>query len=131
MHGGGLVIEKPAAAPPAVAAPAAPTHVAKPTTRPTSKPTPKATPEPVAQTFRTDAPQIRRPLAGPLAGGVPTIVKPLAHAFESEPLVLSIAPGVVAALLALVTAFSRGRRPEVVPAEVVVFRRELPLQRAA
>jgi hypothetical protein len=76
-------------------------------------------------------PEFRLPLFEPFAGVVPVVAKPLAHVIEAEPLVLSIAPGIVAVLLALVTAFSRGRRPEVVPAEVIVFRKELPLRRAA
>jgi hypothetical protein len=134
--GGGLVIEKPSAAPssvaapavpPGVTAPAAPAHVAKPH----PKTRPKPSPAPAAQTFRVDAPQIRRPLVEPIADGVPVPVKPLVHAIEAEPLVMSIAPGIVAALLALVTAFARSRRDCLVPARVIAFRKELPLQSAA
>lgn len=134
--GGGLVIEKPSAAtssvgapavPTAVTAPAVTTHVAK--TRP--KAHPKPSPAPVAETFRADAPQIRRPLAEPIGDGVPVPLKPVVRAIEAEPLVLSIAPGIVAALLALVTALTRGRRQAPVPARVIAFGKELPLQRAA
>jgi hypothetical protein len=76
-------------------------------------------------------PQIRRPLVEPGAGGLPVVVTPFAHAIEAEPLALSIAPGIVAALLVLVTVFTRGRRPAPLPARVIPFRKELPLQRAA
>jgi hypothetical protein len=62
---------------------------------------------------------------------MPVAAEPLAHAIEPGPLALSIAPGVVAAFLALATAFSRGRRQEVLPGEVIAFRKEPPLRRAA
>lgn len=132
-HGGGLVIEKPAAAPPAVAAPAEPNPqpASKPTSKPNPKPNPKPVPTPVARPSYADVPQIRQPLAEPVAGGAPAVVQPLAHAIEAEPLALSIAPGIVAALLALVTAFTRSRRQAPSPATVIAFRKELPLRRAA
>jgi hypothetical protein len=127
-RGGGLVIEKPASAPPVVAAPAEPAHVAKPS----PKATPKPTSAPATRTvFRTDAPQIRRPLAEPIGGGLPAVVEPFAHAIEAEPLALSIAPGIIAALLALATAFTRSQRQSPLPARVIAFRKELPLRHAA
>ncbi len=128
-RGGGLVIEKPAASPPAAAtaAPAEPAHAAKP--RPNPHPQPNLAP--VVRTFRTDAPQIRRPLAEPVAGGLPVVAAHLEHAVEAEPLALSIAPGIVAVLLAIVTALARGRRRAPLPASVIPFRRELPLRHAA
>jgi hypothetical protein len=76
-------------------------------------------------------PQVRRPVVDPVTGGLPVVAKPFAHAIEAEPLTLSIAPGIVAALLALVTAFSRRRRPATAPARVIAFRKELPLRHAA
>ncbi len=132
-RGGGLVVKAPARAPAprAVAAPAEPAPTAKPTSKPTTKPTPKESPAPVVRTYRTDVPEFRLPLAEPLLGDLPAVARPFAHALEAEPLALSIAPGIVAALLALVTAFSRRRRPEVVPAEVIAFSTGVPLQRAA
>ncbi len=130
-HGGGLVVRAPAAAPPAVVAPAEPAHTAKPSPKPKSQPSPA----PAAHTVRADAPEIRLPLADPLAGplwrNVPVAAEPPAHPIEPVPLTLSLAPGVVAALLALLTAFSRRRRPQATPAEVIAFRTELPLQNAA
>jgi hypothetical protein len=132
VHGGGLVIEKPPVATPAVNAPAEPAaHVAEPQPSPQLKGTPKPNPAPAARAFRTDAPQIRRPLADPVAGDLPVVVKPFVHAIEAEPLTLSIAPGIIAALLALSTVFIRRRRPTRLPATVIPFRKELPLQRAA
>jgi hypothetical protein len=125
--GDGLVVKNPAPAPPAVAAPAAPAHAAKPS----PKPKPQPSPAPAPRAFRTDVPRFRLPLADPLLGTVPVVAEPPAHAIEPVPLVLSIAPGVVAAFLALVTAFSRGRRPEVLPAEVIAFRKEPRLRGAA
>ena len=129
-RGGGLVVEKPkpAAVPrAAVAAPAEPAHAAEPRSNP--KPQPNAAP--VAHTFRTDAPQIRRPLAEPVADGLPVVAAKLRHAAEAEPLALSIVPGIVAALLALATAFTRSRRQAPVAARVIAFRKELPLRQAA
>jgi hypothetical protein len=133
-RGGGLVVKNPARvpAPRAVAAPAEPAPAANPTSAPASNPASKPTSKPsLERTDRTDVPEFRLPLAEPFAGAVPVVAKPHVHAIEAEPLVLSIAPGIVAVLLALATAFSRSRRPEVAPAEVIVFRKELPLQRAA
>lgn len=127
VRGGGLVIERPAVAPPAVSAPAEPAHAATPQ----PKPKPQPRPVPATETFRTDAPQIRRPAAEPIAGATPAVVKPLVHAIEAEPLALSIAPGIIAAFLALLTALTRSRREASVPARVIVFRKELPLRRAA
>ena len=126
-RGGGLVVEKLAAAPPAVAAPAEPAHAAKP--RPNPKPQPN--PAPVARTFRTDVPQIRRPLVEPVAEGLPVVAAKRGHAVEAEPLALSITPGIVAALLALVTAFTRSRRGAPLSATVIAFRKEQPLRHAA
>jgi hypothetical protein len=126
---GGIVIEKPAAAPSAVAA--RPEPAAEPNPNPQPKPTKKPNPAYAARPVRTDVPRIRRPLAEPLAGRLPVVVKPLAHAIEAEPLVLSIAPGIVAALLALVTAFMRGRRPAALTATVIPLRKVLPPRRAA
>jgi len=128
-RGGGLVVEKPAAAPPAVAAPATPVHTAKPKPRPNPKP--QSNPAPLARTFRTDAPQLRRPLAEPVVGGLPVVAARPGHAVEAEPLALSIAPGIVAALLALVTAFTRNRRRAPLSATVIAFSKELPLRHAA
>jgi hypothetical protein len=53
------------------------------------------------------------------------------QAVDAEPLALSIAPGIVAVLLALATAFTQSRRQAPLPARVIAFRKELPLQRAA
>ena len=107
-HHGGLVLEKPAIAPPVVAVPAQPAHVPKPDPKPTLKPRPA----PVAHAFHADVPQVHRPVAKPSPGTVPAVVKPFAHAIEAEPIALSIAPGIVVALLALVLAFARIRRQE-------------------
>lgn len=130
---GGLVIEKPkpVAAPFAGAAPAEPAHAAGLKAKPNPKPTARPGPSHAAHTFRADAPRIRWRLSEPLAGGLPVVVKPLARAIEAEPLVLSVAPGIVAALLALVTAITRARRPAPITARVIPFRKELPVQRAA
>ncbi len=136
-HGGGLIIKKPAAAPQPVAviAPAEPSETPKLKSRPEPQAQPGARPEPqpapAADTFRTDAPQIRRPAVEPVAGGVPVVAKEVVRAIEAEPLALSIAPGIVAAFLALATAFMRSRRPALLPAKVIAFRKELPLRRAA
>jgi hypothetical protein len=59
------------------------------------------------------------------------VAKQVVHAIEAEPLALSVAPGIVAALLALATAFTRRRRPAGLPATVIALRKELPLRRAA
>jgi hypothetical protein len=126
-RGGGLVIKDPASAPPAAAAPVEPAHTARPTSKPIAKPSPA----PAARTLRTDLPQFRLLLGDPFLPGARIVSSPLAHAFKTEPLMLSIAPGIVAVLLALITASSRRRRPDVVPAEVIEFRKELPLRRAA
>jgi hypothetical protein len=134
-RGDGLVVRNPApapapapvAAPRAVDAPAEPAPAAKPV----SKPTPKASPARPARTVRTDVPQIRLPLADTFLGGVPVAAEPVVHAFQAESLTLSIAPGAIAALLAVAMGFSRRRRPEVTPAEVIAFRKELSLRRAA
>ena len=131
VRGGSLVIENPRATPLAVVAPAEPAHGAEPNPSLNPKASPKPSPAPAARAFRTDVPQIRRPLAEPVASGVPVVVQPFTHAIESEPLALSIAPGIVAVLLALVTAFTCGRRPALLTARVIPFRKELPLQRAA
>jgi hypothetical protein len=127
IRGPGLVVERPAAAPRVVASPAEPARGAEPKPNPESKPTRV----PAAHPFRTDVPQIRRPLAEPMASGVPVVVKPFVHAVGAEPLALSIAPGIVAVLLALATVFMRSRRQALLPARVIAFRRELRLQRAA
>jgi hypothetical protein len=77
-------------------------------------------------------PQIRWPLPEPLLRAVPVAAEPAAvPAIDPGGLALSTAPGVVAALLAVITAFSRRRRPQVTPAEVIVFWKELPQPRAA
>jgi len=126
-RGGGLVVEKPASAPPAVAAPAESVHTAKPG----PNPKPRPTPAPVARTFRTDAPQLRRPLVEPVAEGLPVVAAHVGHVVNAEPLALSITPGIVAALLALVTAFARSRRRAPLSATVIAFRKEQPLRHAA
>ena len=130
-RGGGLFIKRPAPAAPAAAAPAEPRRASKPTTEPEPKPKPKPAPAPAADTVRTDAPHVRRPVIEPAAGGAPVVARPFVPAIEVQPLVLSIAPGVFAALLALVTAFTRSRRPAPAPARVIAFRPGLPLRRAA
>ncbi len=130
-RGGGLVMVKPAAVPHDIAAPAGPTYAAKPAVSPTAKPTVNPTPGPAAHTFRVDAPQIRRPVAEPVASGVPVVVSPFVHAIEAEPLALSIAPAVVAVLIALATVFARSRLQALVPARSVALRKELPLRHAA
>ena len=130
-HGGGLVVKNPVPAPRAVAVPAEPPHAARPTAHPASKPTRTASPVPAAHPVRTDAPQLRLPLDEPLLGDLRLVAEPVAHAIAPGTLALSIAPGIVAALLALVAAFSHRRRPQVAPAEVVIFRKERPQQRAA
>jgi murein DD-endopeptidase MepM/ murein hydrolase activator NlpD len=131
-RGGGLVVKNPAAAQASVVVtPAEPGHAAKPS--------PKPQPHPVrpAKPVGTDAPHIRRPLVealvDPLWAGALLAPKPLAHAHaqESEPLVLSLAPGIVAALFALVTALTRSRRATPLPARVIAFREEQPLPHAA
>jgi murein DD-endopeptidase MepM/ murein hydrolase activator NlpD len=126
-RGGGLGIEKRAAPPPSVPAPARPEHAAKPLPRPK----PKA--KPTGDSLRTDAPQIRRPVVDSVPAGLRlAVVAPkLVHAIGAEPLALSVAPGLVAALLALVTAFTRGRRRVPAPARIIPLRRELPMRRAA
>ena len=128
-RGGGLFVEKPRVAARPVSAPAEPVRVQTPTAKPDSGAEPVSAP--VTTTFRTDAPQIRRPLVEPAASSMPEAVKPFVHAIEAEPLALSIAPGVVAVLLALAAAFTRRRRPAPLSAIVIAFRRELPLNRAA
>lgn len=130
-RGGGLVIEKPAvAARPAVAPRALPTHATKPRPKPQSHSKPTA--EPAHDLFRTDAPQIRRPAVDPVSRAFPADVAPkVVHAIGAEALALSIAPGLIAALLALVTAFTRGRRPAQLPARVIPFRKDAPLRHAA
>ena len=132
-NGGGLVVEAPPAVPQPVAAPAEPSHAPqpRPEPKPEAEPTPKPQPAPAADTFRTDAPQIRRPVVEPVAGGRPAVPTQVVHAIAAEPLALSVAPGIVAAVLALVTAFMRSRRPVGLPANVIAFRKELPLRRAA
>jgi hypothetical protein len=124
--GGGLVIEKPAAPPPAVVAPAEPAPTAKSNRTPSPKTSPKPSPAPATHTFRTDAPQIRRPLTVPAGDGLPFV-----RAIEAEPLAFSIAPGIVAALVALAIVFIRVRRQEPDAAGVIPFRRGLSLRRAA
>ena len=124
---GGLVIEKPAVPSPVDAAPVEPRRTPQPQPQPESRL--KRTP--AADTLRTDAPQIRRPVVEPAAGGVPVVAKPFVPGIGAGSLALSIAPGVVAALLALITAFTRRREPVPVGARVIPFRRELPLRRAA
>jgi len=126
-RGGGLVIKRPAAAPPAASAPAEPARTAKPS--PNRNPQPSPAPAPHA--FRTRVPQLRRPLAEPVVRGIPVSAAHLGHAVDAEPLALSIAPGVVAVLLALVTAFTRSRRQAPLAAEVIASRKELPLRHAA
>lgn len=126
-HGGGLVVKAPVSAPPAVVAPAEPAHTAKPNLKPTSQPSPA----PAAHTVRTDVPEFRLPLADPLRRSVPVVSDPVAPTIEPLSLTLSIAPGVVAVLLVVVMAMSRRRRPDVTPAEVIVFRPARPLRNAA
>ena len=132
-RGGGLVVEQPAAAPPAVAAPAEPVRAAKPTSEPASKPTsrPKPTPSAAVETFRTAAPPVERPVIEPVAKRPPVIPTHFARASQTGSVVLSVAPGIVAGLLALATAFMRRRTPALSPARVIAFRKELPLHRAA
>ncbi len=133
-RGGGLVVENPAAAPtPVVVTPAQPVHAAKPSPKPQPHPARPAT------QAHADAPRIRRPvveplidpLVKPLWGGAPLAAEPHAQAQEAEPLVLSVGPGIVAALLALVTAFTQRRRRTPLPARVIAFRKEQRLRRAA
>ncbi|HEY2354256.1 MAG TPA: M23 family metallopeptidase [Gaiellaceae bacterium] len=128
-HGGGLVLETPTVAPPAVVAPVQPVHVSTPSSSPAPNSTPS--PSPAPQVFRTDAPQIRRPTAEPVTDGVPVFLKPFAHAFATEPIALSIAPGIVALLLALATAYTWSRRQSPLAARVTGFRSGLPLRRAS
>jgi hypothetical protein len=123
VHGGGLVIEKPAPAAPVVITPARPAHTAKPKL--------ETRPMPARHTFRAVVRHIRQPVPEPVSSGVPVVAPRFVHPMEVQPLVLSIGPGVLAALLALATAFARIRRPAPVPAKVIAFRRELPLRRAA
>jgi pyruvate/2-oxoglutarate dehydrogenase complex dihydrolipoamide acyltransferase (E2) component len=136
-HGGGLVIERAPAKPQPVpvSAPAEPVRASKPEARPEPKAEPRTKPQPAkpaAETWRrTDAPQIRRPMVEPVARAVLTAPEEVAHAIEAEPLVLSAGPGIIAALLALTTAFMRSRRQTRLPAKVIAFRKELPLRRAA
>jgi hypothetical protein len=136
--GGGLVIEQPPAAPATrVSAPAEPTHVAepRPSATPEPKPEPRAKPEPkpapVAHASRPATPEARQPLFTPMSLLFPPIAQPMARAFETGPLVLSIAPGLVAALFALVTAFTRGRRRVPVVASAIPPAKVMPLRRAA
>ena len=125
-HGGGLVMEKRPAVPPPVAAPAEPRRA--PTPKVKAKP---PSPARISDTFRTEAPRIERPVVEPTAVPVPVVAKQREHAIEAGPLALSIAPGLVAALLALVTAVTRRRRPAPLAAPVIALRRELPLRHAA
>jgi len=134
-RGGGLVIEKPTVlAGPAIATRRRPTSVVEEPTRrsrpqPQSRPQPKA--EPVVASFRVDAPQIHRLAFDPVAGVVPDDAPTVVRAIGTEPLLLSIAPGLIAALLALLAALTRGRRPTNVPSRVVPFGREARLHHAA
>jgi hypothetical protein len=123
---GGIVIEQPAPAPPASVAPAEPQHVAAPH----SNPRPEPKPAPVAETPRAAAPPVRRTIPEPIADSIPVVTK-VVHAFEAEPFVLAVAPGLVAVLLALATAFTYDRRPVLRLAKVIPFRREVPVRRAA
>jgi hypothetical protein len=128
-RGDGVVMEQAPVETPAVAAPVEPAHVAEP--KPTPQPQPKPEPVPVAHVSRPVAPDLRRPVIEPVLGRLPLVVAPLVHAIETEPLVLSVAPGIVAALLALLAAFTRCRRPAAAPARVIPFGRDPPLRRAA
>ena len=129
-HGRGLVVEKPLiASPPVVAAPAGPRHARTPD--PEQKPEPKQITEPAADTPHADARQVWRPVIEPVALGAPVAAEPLVPAFDGRSFTLSIAPGLVAALLALMTAFTRARRPSRCPATVIPLRREPLLRRAA
>lgn len=126
---GGLVVETPPAVSPRIPAPAEPAHELDPRSNPQA--TREPNPAPAARVFRTDAPQIHRLVSDPVAGGAPVAVTPFAHAIEAQPLALSIAAAVLAALLALAAAFMLGRRPARLLASLFLFRKELPLQRAA
>jgi hypothetical protein len=128
-NGAGLVVGAAPAVPQPVATPAEPSRAPQP--QPELKPKPKPHQAPAADTFRTDAPEIRRPVVEPDAGGVPAVPTQVVHAIAAEPLALSVAPGIVAAVLALLTVFMRSRRPAGLPANVIAFRKELPLRRAA
>ena len=131
-RGGGLVLKDPRVAPRPVVVPAEP--VLAPNARPQPRPTPQPAPVPVA--FRADAPQIRRPVIEPVDGHAPSVATPPERTVDTEPLVLSVAPAIVAALLALAAAFARmrflrRRRPATPSARVIAFRKELSLHRAA
>ena len=126
-RGGGLVIEQPPAAPPAEAAPADLPRARKPTPKPTAKP--QAKPTPAADALPTDVPPIGRPVLEPVA--FPAVTAEHVHGVEAEPIVLSVAPGIVAAFFALLTAFTRNPRAAPVPARVISFRKEQPLRHAA
>lgn len=129
LGGGGLIIKNPVAATHARAAEdePAPAHEANPNPKPKEQPQPVRTAEPV----RAEAPEIRRPLIEPFFDEAPVRGEALVRAPGAEPIALSLGPGIVAALLALVTAFTRNRRRVPLPAEVIPFRRRLPLRRAA
>lgn len=126
-RGGGLYVEQPARVPSAAAAPAKPPRASEPKLEP--KPKQKLAPADV--TRRSRAPQVRRLVPEPVAGGPRTVARPSVHAIEIEPLVLSVAPGVFAVLLAFVAAFTRSRRPVPPLARVIALRPGLPLRRAA
>jgi hypothetical protein len=126
-HGGELVVKAPAAAPPALVVPAEPVRAAKPSPKPKSRPSPA----PAPHTLRTDVPEFRVGLDDPLLHNVPVATEPIATPIEPVAFTLSIAPGSVAALFALATAYSRRRRPYETAAEVIVFPPGLPLRSAA
>lgn len=127
-RGGGLVVvEKPAVASPVShpAAPAEPTHV------PAPKPKPQPTPAPSVHVAHVEAPHVRQSVAPPLTWPSQVVTSPVVHAVGGESLVLAIAPGLVASLLALITAFTRDRRAAPLPARIIPFRREVAFRRAA
>lgn len=122
-HGGGLVVKNPAPAPPVVVAPAEPAPTANPVQKPSSEPSPA----PAAHPVRTEVPTLRLPLAEPLLRTVPVVSEPVAPAIDPTGLTLSLAPGVLAALLVLAAALSHRRRPRATPAEGIALRTEVEL----
>jgi hypothetical protein len=113
VRGGGLVIEKPAVAPPAVAAPAEHPHASapKPEPKPVSHPHSQPRPAPTADTFRTDVPPIRRPLPQPRQIPVPVATRTFA------PPPVFAAAGLGAGLAVLATLFLVRRRRGTMAAE--------------
>src|SRR5262249_12672335 len=109
-RGGDLVIEKPAAAPPAVVPSVEPARWAKPKPEPSA--TPNLAPAPAAPTFRHDAPQLLRPLSEPRAIQAPAAGK----TFALPPSVLAAA-ALAGALGVLATALLARRRHATVAAE--------------